>query len=232
MLRTQHPKGKDFNKMGFAMALILVGAVGRVLLYQYANFETVLVVSLLAGALLGRLYALVVPLATMAISDGAIYLLGFGKGYGLVAIIGITVFTWTGYLFVSFLGTKLKGKVIYVTKSIALVTGVGLVATVIYDIWTTIGFWFFVYPHTLEYLGLAFVQLFPFAIYHLMSSLMFVPLFGSIFTYIHEHGIPILNISPVAGRTDEDDDATGACPAYPSSSRIWPSSRPAGPVCP
>lgn len=204
---------KNFDKIAFALALILVGVVGRVLLYKYSNFETVLVVSLLAGTLLGKIYALIVPIATMAISDTAIYLLGFGHIYGLGAIIGITIFTWTGYLFVSFIGTRLKGRVICVTKSIALVTGVGLIATVIFDVWTTIGFWFFTYPHTLGGLSLAFVKLTPFAIFHLMSSLMFIPLVGTIFIYVHEHGIPSLNISPIARKSDDERESRAACQA-------------------
>ncbi|TET90399.1 MAG: hypothetical protein E3J35_06490 [Methanomassiliicoccales archaeon] len=204
---------KNFDKIAFALALILVGVVGRVLLYKYSNFETVLVVSLLAGTLLGKIYALIVPIATMAISDAAIYLLGFGHTFGLGAIIGITIFTWTGYLFVSLIGTRLKGRVICVTKSIALVTGVGLIATVIFDVWTTIGFWFFTLPHTFGGLSFAFVQLAPFAVFHLMSSLMFIPLVGTIFIYVHEHGIPTLNISPIARKSDDDRDSTEACQA-------------------
>lgn len=204
-------KTKDFNKMGFALALILVGAIGRVLLSNYANFETVLVVSLVAGTLLGKIYVLIVPIVTMAISDAAIYLLGLGLGFGIGALIGITVFTWTGFLFVSFMGTRLKGKVICVTKSIALVTGVGIVATLIYDVWTTIGFWYFLYPHTLGGLSWAFGQLTPFAIYHLMSSLIFIPLIGTIFIYVHEHGIPSLHISPIAKKSDDDQEAREVC---------------------
>jgi len=213
------PRIKRLDEMGFALALILVGVVGRILLYRYANFETVLVVSLLAGALLGRIYALVVPLVTMAISDVAIYSLGFGHSYGVVAILGITMFTWTGYTFVGFIGSSLKGRIICVTKSVALITGAGLIATLIYDIWTTLGYWYFLLPHTPGYLGFAFVQLAPFTIYHLMSSLMLIPLLGTIFIYVHENGIPQLNISPIAGKSDEEHQIREACQASPSSSR-------------
>jgi hypothetical protein len=220
------PRMKTIDRMAFALALILVGIVGRILLFKYANFETVLVVSLLAGALLGRIYALVVPIVTMAISDALIYLLGFGGQYGIIAIIGISFFTWTGYLFVGLMGTRLKGKVICVTKSIALITGTGLIATLIYDMWTTLGFWYFLRPHTLESLARAYTMLAPFTVYHLMSSLMFIPLIGTIFTYVHENGIPQLNIAPIAGKSDEDNGFTEACPASPSSSQKWPSSPP------
>ncbi|UCD93121.1 MAG: hypothetical protein JSV43_04245 [Methanobacteriota archaeon] len=213
MRRIPDVRVKDFNKMGFALALILVGVVGRVLLYKYSNFETVLVVSLLAGTLLGKVYALIVPLATMAISDLAIYTLGFGGHYGIGIIIGLAFFTWTGFLFVGFIGTRLKGKVICITKSIALVTGVGMIATLIFDVWTTVGYWLFFLPHTAGGFGIAFVQLAPFAVYHLMSSLMFIPLVGTIFIYIHENGIPSLNISPIARKSDDERDSTEACPA-------------------
>lgn len=223
MLREQHLKPRELNRIAFALALVVVGVVGRVLLFRYANFETVLVVSLLAGALLGRVYALAVPLSTMAISDAVIYLSGIGGGYGIITILGISLFTWTGYLFVSFLGTRLKGRVICITKSIALVTGVGMIATVAYDIWTTIGYWYFLMPHTLGHLGLAFLQLTPFAIYHLMSSLMFIPLFGTIFIYIHENGIPALRISPIERESGDESETTEAYPVSLSSCRIEPS---------
>ena len=213
------PRVKKLDRMGFALALILVGVVGRILLYRYANFETVLVVSLLAGALLGRAYALIVPLVTMAMSDVVIYSMGYGFSYGYIAILGITFFTWTGFMVVGFIGSTLKGKIICVTKSVALVTGTGLLATVFFDIWTTVGYWYFLLPHTLGYLGFAFVQLAPFMVYHLMSSLMLVPLLGTIFIYVHENGIPQLNISPIAGKSDEDHQIKEACPASSSSPR-------------
>jgi hypothetical protein len=226
MKLTRDPRMKTIDRMAFALALILVGVVGRILLIKYANFETVLVVSLLAGALLGRVYALVVPIVTMAISDSLIYLLGFGYQFGIVAILGISLFTWTGFLFVGLMGTRLKGKVITVTKSIALITGTGLIATLIYDIWTTLGYWYFLMPHTLESLAHTYAVLAPFTVYHLMSSLMFIPLIGTIFTYVHENGIPQLNISPIAGKHDEDNGFTEACPTSISSSRRQPSSPP------
>jgi hypothetical protein len=213
---------KAIDRMAFALALILVGVVGRILLINYANFETVLVVSLLAGALLGRVYAIVVPIVTMAISDALIYFLGFGYQFGIVAILGITLFTWTGFLFVGLIGTRLKGKVFAVTKSIALITGTGLIATLIYDMWTTLGFWYFLRPHTLESLAHTYTMLVPFTVYHLMSSLMFIPLIGTIFIYVHENGIPQLNIAPIAGKSDEENGFTEACPVLPSSSRTGP----------
>jgi hypothetical protein len=227
MKLTRDPRMKTIDRMAFALALILVGVVGRILLIRYANFETVLVVSLLAGALLGRVYALVVPIVTMAISDTLIYLLGIGDNFGIVAILGISLFTWTGFLFVGLMGTRLKGKVITVTKSIALITGTGLIATLVYDIWTTLGYWYFLRPHTLESLAHTYALLAPFTVYHLMSSLMFIPLIGTIFTYVHENGIPQLNIAPIAGKSDEENGFKEACPASPSSSRRLPSSLPA-----
>jgi hypothetical protein len=232
MKLTRDPRMKAIDRMAFALALILVGIVGRILLIRYANFETVLVVSLLAGALLGRVYALVVPIVTMAISDAMIYLLGIGDHFGIVAILGIALFTWTGFLFVGLMGTRLKGKVITVTKSIALITGTGLIATLIYDVWTTLGYWYFLRPHTLESLAHTYAVLAPFTVYHLMSSLIFIPLVGTIFTYVHENGIPQLNIAPIAGKIDDEYSATGVCPVSPSSSRTGPSYPPTSTPCP
>jgi hypothetical protein len=77
-------------------------------------------------------------------------------------------------------------------KGVAVIVGVGLIATLIYDIWTMMGYWLFLTPRTVGWLGRVFIMQVPFSIYHLMSSLIFVPLFGTIFMYIHEHGIPHL----------------------------------------
>jgi hypothetical protein len=73
---------------------------------------------------------------------------------------------------------------------VAVVTGVGVIATLFYDFWTALGFWIFMTPRTFEWLAWVLTMQAPFTIYHLMSSLIFVPLFGTIFMYVHEHGIP------------------------------------------
>ncbi len=197
------PMKMNMNKLSVAVLLVVIGACGRILLVQYANIETVLAIALLSGVILGGLYCIVVPLAVMLISDWWIYTYTeYGSAFGISAIIGLTFFTWTGYVMIGLIGRFVRPKVAYTVKGVAVVVGVGLIATLIYDFWTVIGYWFFMTPGTLEWLGRVFIMQVPFTIYHLMSSLIFVPLFGTIFMYVHEHGIPFLNaiISPSEDR--------------------------------
>ncbi len=181
----------NMNKLNLAVLLVIIGVCGRILLIQYANIETVLAIALLSGVILGGLYCILVPLTVMVISDWWIYTLtDYGSGFGIGAIIGLTFFTWSGYVMIGLLGRFVKPKVAYTVKGVAVVVGVGLIATLIYDFWTAFGYWIFMTPRTLGWLLTVLVMQTPFTIYHLMSSLIFVPLFGTIFMYVHEHGIP------------------------------------------
>jgi hypothetical protein len=185
------PKRMDMNKLTVAVLLIIIGICGRILLSQYANLETVLAVALLSGVILGGLYCIFVPLTVMLISDWWIYTFtDHGYAFGFGAIMGLTFFTWSGYVIIGLIGRYIKPRVAYTVKGVAVVTSVGLIATLFYDFWTVMGFWIFMTSRTLESLAWVLTMQTPFTIYHLMSSLIFVPLFGTIFMYVHEHGIP------------------------------------------
>ncbi len=193
----------DMNKLSVALLLVIIGVCGRILLIQYANIETVLAIALLSGIILGGFYCIVIPFTVMLISDWYIYTFtDYIPTFGMGAIIGLTFFTWSGYVMVGIIGKYMKPRIAYTVRGVAVVVGVGLIATLIYDFWTVMGFWFFLTNRTFESLGMVFVVQIPFTIYHLMSSLIFVPLFTTIFMYIHEHGLPYLNalISPSENR--------------------------------
>ncbi len=193
----------DMNRMSVALLLVIIGVCGRILLIQYANIETVLAIALLSGIILGGFYCIVIPFTVMLISDWYIYTFtDYIPTFGMGAIIGLTFFTWSGYVMVGIIGKYIKPRIAYTVRGVAVVVGVGLIATLIYDFWTVIGFWFFLTNRTFESLGMVFVVQIPFTIYHLMSSLIFVPLFTTIFMYVHEHGLPYLNalISPSENR--------------------------------
>ena len=193
----------DMNKVSVALLLVIIGVCGRILLIQYANIETVLAIALLSGIILGGFYCIFIPFTVMLISDWYIYTYtNYIPTFGIGPIIGLTFFTWSGYVMVGIIGKYIKPKIAYTVRGVAIVVGVGLIATLIYDFWTVIGFWFFLTNRTFESLGIVFVVQIPFTIYHLMSSLIFVPLFTTIFMYVHEHGLPYLNalISPSENR--------------------------------
>ena len=186
MART--PAFRKLTKLDFAFLLILLGVGGRLLfrsVFHTANIETVLAVSMIAGAFLGWRYTMLVTVATMAISDAAIYALGAGGEFGLAAILGITAFTWSGMLFAGFIGAAAgRRRVLFTTGSIAVLATVSIPATLLYDIWTAFGFWMFVAgPHGLSLASVYSLQI-PFTLIHLASSIVFVPLFGTIFAWL------------------------------------------------
>jgi hypothetical protein len=47
-------------------------------------------------------------------------------------------------------------------KFFGLFTGVGLLATLLFDVWTAFGWWFLFYPHTLSSLLLVYILQIPF----------------------------------------------------------------------
>jgi hypothetical protein len=199
------PVKTDMNKVTVATLLVIVGVCGRLLLISYANIETVLAIALLSGVILGGYYCILVPFLVMMISDWWIYsFTDYSVGFGFGAILGLTFFTWTGYVIIGLLGRFIKPRVAYTVKGVAVVAGTGVVATLIYDFWTMMGYWLFLTPRTTQWLFTVLQLQIPFTIYHVISSLIFVPLFTTIFMYVHEHGLPFLSgsISPSEDRGD------------------------------
>ncbi len=118
--------------------LIIVAVVGTFLMHSYANIETVFAASLLAGSLLGRWWTIIVPLTTLAVLQPLEWSTTYA-GYGLNAMTGITFFVISGYVFVGFLGNRIRPKVLFRVKSVALLTTISVPVTIAYDLWTAIG---------------------------------------------------------------------------------------------
>lgn len=189
----------DSDKMTLAVLLMMIGVLGRILLIQYANIETVLAVCLLSGVLLGGIYCIIVPLAVMIISDWWIYTYtNYALSFGLDAILGLTFFTWSGFVVIGVIGFSMKKRFLYNIGSVAVLSGIGIFATIFYDAWTAFGFWFFFASPRLSIYEIYIAQI-PFTMYHILSSLIFVPLFATLFTYLHKHTIPYIKgvINPV-----------------------------------
>src|SRR2546429_4693840 len=169
--------------------LILVAILGTYVMHAFANIETVFVASLLAGSLLGRWWTVLVPLTALAVLQplewGATY-----RGYAIGAMTGITFFVVSGYVFVGFLGRRIRPRVLLRVKSVALLTTISVPITIAYDLWTAFGEWYFITrPFGVGIVMILEAQV-PFTLYHLLSSLIFVPLFGSIFLFLHTYGWP------------------------------------------
>ncbi len=203
-MRLPTAEALSLPKVSLAVVLIVVGVAGRVLLLNYANFETVLVSTFFAGALLGGAYIILVPVAIMGISDVLIYAFQLGNQYGLVAIAGIAFFTWSGFLMIAILGRYSRPHVVFATKGIAVITGIGLVGTLLFDVWTAFGMWVFLAAPNGQGLDYVYLRQIPFTVYHLLSSLLFIPLLGTLFIYLDKVGLPrFMRQSAPAGDPDK-----------------------------
>ena len=168
--------------------LIIVGVLGTFLMRRYANIETMFVASLLAGSLLGRWWAVIVPLSALTAQQVLEWsLLG---GYVLNAMAGITFFVVSGYLFVGFVGRRIRPRILFRVKSVAILTTISIPLTLAYDLWTAVGEWYFITrPFGVNIETVLKAQV-PFTLYHLLSALLFVPLFGTAFLFLQTYGWP------------------------------------------
>ena len=178
--------------------LIVVAVLGTLLLRAFANFETVFVAALLAGSLLGRWWTVLVPVAALAVLQSLDWTT-YG-GYGLQAMIALSFFIVSGYVFVGLIGRRIRPKIVFRVKSVAFLTTISVPLTIAYDLWTASGEWYFI----TRPLGLTWVLILkaqvPFTLYHLLSSLIFVPLFGTAFLFLHAYGWPAKSEESVPSR--------------------------------
>lgn len=167
------------------LLLIAVGILGTLLLQNLANFETVFVACLLAGSVLGRWWTVIVPMTVLVVLEPIVWGSDF-LGYGTTIVFGLTFFIVTGFLFVGLLGRALKPRVLFRVESVALLTTISIPMTIAYDLWTDIGQYYFI----MRPMGFTFWQVLelqvPFTVYHLLSSLIFVPLVGTGILYLQQ----------------------------------------------
>ncbi len=177
------------KKVRLALLFILAGILLRIVLAKYANIEPVLAIAMMAGLVLGGLWALIVPLAIMFLSDWAINAMHYGTTFTWQQLVGISLFTWTGMMFVGYIGTRMKPTFLFRMKGVAVFTGVAVILTILYDLWTLVGYKLIVPDMSIYVMFMAQV---PFTIMHILSTLIFVPLFGTMYIYAQEYGLPWL----------------------------------------
>ena len=180
----------DAGKINQAITLIVLGVSLRIALAGYANIEPVLAIAIIAGLALGGTYALFVPLTIMVLSDVAIYAFHLEGAFGWKIILGISFFTWTGMMFAGYVGTRTKPKLLFSFRGIGVFTGMAIVVTIIYDLWTVVGTILLIPWASVE--KILYAQI-PFSIYHILSTLIFAPLFGAGHHYLVEYGMPYLS---------------------------------------
>ena len=150
------------KKIIFAAVLISLAIVFRTFAHIAPNVEYVTAATLLAGAYLGRKYALLVPFIIMVLTDT------------LIGNTNIFIFTWSAYLLIGYLGYlgNLRGKLIKAT-------GAGILASLFFYLWTNFGVWALdswgMYTRDLSGLVNCYVMGLPFLKLNLLGNLFFVP---------------------------------------------------------
>ena len=178
--------------------LVGVGVLGKILLSGAPNIEPILAVSLFAGMVLVPAYALLVPVLAALLNVAFASAILYPNTYGLPEVAALAAFLVTGYLFVGLAGGRIRRRVLFRTRTIALATAVSVPLTVAWDVWTAFGNWltisrFAPYHWSLEQ---TFQMQVPFTLLHLISSLVFVPLIGAGLGYYVEHVLPEGSGSP------------------------------------
>ncbi|MBI2411324.1 MAG: hypothetical protein HYV32_05525 [Candidatus Kerfeldbacteria bacterium] len=145
--------------------LILFGAVGRYLLKDIPNIETITVVSLLAGSLLGGVWTLVVGLAVVATTDM------------LIGNTSILLYTWSAWTAMGVFGWVLRKREKKPFRHALALTGMGILGNVFFYLLTNFGVWHIggLYPHTLNGLAQSYIMGLPFLKYQFISTLIIVP---------------------------------------------------------
>ena len=162
------------RKIIYAILLVTFGVATRLLLKGLPNVEMITVTALLAGSMLGGFYAVAVGLSAMAISD---------------MIIGndsILVFTWSAFAVIGLLGLILYKKKKMNFKYVLQMTGLGMMASVFFYLFTNFGVWLMwpsMYSQTWQGLIQCYVMGLPFLKYNFLGNLVIVPVVTSIVVY-------------------------------------------------
>jgi len=158
------------------IVFVVAGTAGRTLLVgwnlqPFPNFEIIMVITFLAAIFLRSTMAILVPLLSMIISD---LLLGNSIFVGN-QMNRIVLFTYSGFAMIALVSIfnrnkfeKSLGKL--KIRNIGIAAGLGIGFVLIYDVWTNIGWWYLIYPHTANSLAAVFTAGIPFMVYHLISG--------------------------------------------------------------
>ena len=172
---------KDVNKGIFFEILLLIGFIGMATLGRtllvgwnlqpFPNFEIIMVMTFLAAIFLRPTMAMFVPLLSMVFSD---LLLGNSIFVGS-QMNRIILFTYSGFAIIAVINIFnrdrfRKGLGELKLKNIGMAAGLGIGFVLIFDMWTNIGWWYLVYPHTPNTLAAVFTAGIPFMIYHMISG--------------------------------------------------------------
>ena len=164
------------NQLPLMIGLIFIGTFGRYLFVSSdvpPNFEIIMVTTFLAAIFLKPAIAVFVPLISMIFSD---LLLGNPIFVGN-QMNRIVLFTYSGFAMISLITVFnqdrfRRGLGEVKLRNLGIAMGVGIGFVLIYDVWTNIGWWYLLYPHTANSLVLVFTAGIPFMINHILSGII------------------------------------------------------------
>lgn len=143
-----------------ALTLVLIGILLRFLPHA-PNFTPVAAIALFGGAYLSRKRALAIPLALMVISDL------------IIGIHDVVLFTWGSFALTALLGARLKEK-----KSVAKVTSMSLVSSLLFYLASNFGVWLMGwYPRTWQGLVECYLMALPFLRNFTLATLVYSAVF-------------------------------------------------------
>jgi len=166
--------GVNKKKILFAIFIIFFGVSFRIFLNKaiaIPNFEAVTSLSLLSGSFLGGIFAPIIPLLIIFLSD-----LYFGNT-------AVYLFTWSAFVLVGIFGLLVKrGSKHYFLK----ITGLGIFSVIFFYLWTNLGWWLTsgMYPMNSQGLIVCYIAGLPFLKNQLASVLFFAPIFSVLFSLI------------------------------------------------
>jgi len=156
---------KNKKRLILASLLILLGVAFRTVWHFWPNVEFITAATLLAGAYLGKKWAVIVPFLAMFLSD---LILGNTN---------IFLFTWSAYIVIGYLSNLSHSDGI---GKIVKATGLGIAASFWFYLWTNFGVWLLdswgMYPKTISGLINCYILALPFLKYNLLGNIIFVPL--------------------------------------------------------
>jgi len=150
---------------------ILAGIILR-LIPHIPNFAPIAALALFGGVYLGKKYALIIPLATMFISD---IFIGFYNHWIMIGVYG-------SFLIIGFLGIYLKKH-----KTIINIISVSLVSSVLFFVITNFAMWAIpssLYPHTWQGLLQCYIMGLPFFRNTLAGDLFYVGAMFSLYELV------------------------------------------------
>jgi len=166
-----------FKRIILAIFIILFAVLFRIFLnekFGIPNLEAVTALSLLSGSFLGGIYAALIPLLIIFLSD-----LYFGNTL-------IYLFTWSAFILIGISGTLIKRNSKYYLFKM---TGLGIFSILFFYLYTNFGWWLIsgMYPMDLQGLIQCYIAGLPFLKNQLFSVLIFVPSFALIFSWAFDY---------------------------------------------